>query len=338
MISDFNKTKELTVTSASGSPTVDIAFPLFLTDGSEATTGTGNIVLDWTDISSKADIGIYDENDALLNYHFEDFDATAKTAVVWVYNSWTRDGTVQCKVAYGSGPSDQSVTAETLFGNESNMLAGWLLNETSGDALDISGNNNDGTNNGATQGATGQIDGAYEFDSDYVTVDNNINVFGGDFTMKAWVKTTASASFEDILEKNRNGVPNEYEWSLDSGAPKLRADDSVVFTSSTTVNDGDWHQLILTRDGSNNMVQYIDGVSDTSLSYSGTYTLNEKTGIGARYDGVRAMTGFLDDIRLYSKALSSDDVKADYEAGTKTLFSQAAATSPATFIPKLIFI
>src|SRR6056297_888275 len=106
-ITDFEKYKKLDVRSVSGTPTISKAVPLKITSGDDSTTGTGEIVLDWTNIASEADIGIYDENDNLLDYYFESFDTTSgsEAAIIWVYRAWDQDGTTQLQIAYGDGPS-----------------------------------------------------------------------------------------------------------------------------------------------------------------------------------------------------------------------------------------
>jgi len=113
-ITDFNIYKPIEVTSATDTPTISRALCFKITGGDESTTGTGEIVLDWSNISSQADIGVYDENGNLLDYYFESFDATNETAVIWVYRDWVRDGTVQAKIAYGNGPSDQSLVGKDV--------------------------------------------------------------------------------------------------------------------------------------------------------------------------------------------------------------------------------
>src|SRR6056297_3018965 len=156
-ITDFLRKKAIDVASVSGTPTISRTVCLKITSGDDSTTGTGEIVLDWTDIASEADIGVYDENDNLLDYYFESFDATAETAVIWVYRDWVQDGSTQLQVAYGDGPSDQSVSASVVFDKEIYLDRGYLFNEASGDALDVTSNNNDGTVIGVTRGATGII-------------------------------------------------------------------------------------------------------------------------------------------------------------------------------------
>src|SRR6056297_636478 len=209
-ITDFLRKKSLDVASVTGTPTISRTVCLKITSGDDSATGTGEIVLDWMNIGSKADIGVYDENDNLLDYYFESFDATAETAVIWVYRAWVQDGSTQLQVAYGDGPSDQSVIASTVFDNETDLAAGYLFNESSGDLLDITSNNNDGTVYGATQGADGIVDGAYSFDGagDYVRTDQNVSMNLDDtVTISIWVKADSESSeYRSIWRPNSDEI------------------------------------------------------------------------------------------------------------------------------------
>lgn len=337
-ITDFEKIKEISVVSVSGTPTISRAVPLKITSGDDSTAGTGEIVLDWTNISTQADIGIYDENDNLLNYYFESFDATAKTAVIWVYRSWVQDGTVQLKVAYGNGPSDQSVAASTVFDNETDLVAGYLFNETSGDLLDVTSNNNDGTVTGATQDATGIVDGAYSFDGtdDYIQIADNASLNCTDaITIVGWIyarsfpsayiriidKSSATGALEDGYRLMLNGV-DDFDFLIANGGNRYRA-------AVSGLDYNTWYHVVGVYDGSN-VLLYIDATKTTGDAYTGTLGTNSHSlMIGTACD---ASTGFfdgvLDSVAIYSSALSSTEITAIYNAtkAAPTFFSQKAAT------------
>jgi len=49
----------------------------------ESKTGTGDIVIDFTNISDAQDIAVYDQNGNLLDYEIESLDTAAETGVIW---------------------------------------------------------------------------------------------------------------------------------------------------------------------------------------------------------------------------------------------------------------
>ena len=321
-IYDFEKSKLIEVTSASGEPTISRALCFKITGGDDSTTGTGEVVLDWSNISSQADIGVYDENDNLLDYYFESFDATNETAVIWVYKDWVRDGSVQAKIAYGNGPSDQSVAASTVFDKESNLQAGYLFNESSGDLLDVTSNNNDGTVYGATQGESGIVGGAYSLDGqdDYISLPNSL---GNVLKYKDWsthILAKENSGNNGYRFNVREHFDDEIRFTLEGD---VNFDDDSVGTSSVSpnnaLNDDSWHLQTVIIDSSQ-LSLYIDSNNDDNADVSGLDTLlfdgtNDPVLIGTRGNGGYPHFGgevccFL----IYDTQLPQDDVVAFYAA------------------------
>ena len=339
----YNKIKPINVATETGTPTIDKAVPLKITDGDDSTTGTGDIVLDWDNISSKDDIAVYDENDTLLDYYFEKFDTTNKEAVIWVYRSWDRDGTEQLRIAYGNGTSDQSVIASDVFDNETDLQAGYLFNESSGDLLDVTSNNNDGIVNGATQGVDGIVGDAYYFNGtdDYVDLSldtpNNIMNFSGnvDFSVSVWFKTSAITDKRIITSDLSTG----FYIRLDNGGLEIeggivfKIDDGVndaYFATTSAYNDGNWHKATLVVDSVNGLlIGYIDGNQVNSMAQS-VGDLSDTVIIGAQLNGTfingSYFDGNIDNCNILAKKLSLDEISADYDATktTPTFFTQEA--------------
>jgi hypothetical protein len=92
--------------------------------------------------------------------------------------------------------------------------------------------------------------------------------------------------------------------------------------TDTAYNDDAWHQVVATYDGSNTrngMKIYIDGVLATmedadDSSLSGNISNNVDFEIGGRDGGSQAFNGSIDDVRLYGRALSLNEVKSIYES------------------------
>jgi hypothetical protein len=335
---DYNKLKRLNVREITGTPTIERTVPIKIVGGDDSTTGTGDIVLDWTNISSKADIAVYDENDNLFDYYFESFDATNEKAVIHVYDSFVRDGTEQVKVAYGDGPSDQSVVASTVFGKKSNLKAKYLYNQTSGDLVDVSGNSNNGTlNGGISRGVTGIVDGAYEFNAatdEYIEVpyDSSLDGYGNALTLEMWHYTGAqydnwflnkgNSCYQLVTSDNNNSK----EWRIVLG------DGSSWFnTEYTGVNaaENSWELVHLVFDG-NGTKLYINGSEVYSDSISGSigsssnplYVGNEGSdGSKNSVDGKQDATAILNEV------FSPEDCQAFYDAtkSSPDFFSQQAA-------------
>lgn len=78
-----------------------------------------------------------------------------------------------------------------------------------------------------------------------------------------------------------------------------------------------WYHCVGTYDGST-IIQYVNGTSNTSLSYSGTPTSGGATRIARRWDDVVNSTnlfpGDISLVKIYNRALSADEVSSNFNA------------------------
>jgi hypothetical protein len=90
--------------------------------------------------------------------------------------------------------------------------------------------------------------------------------------------------------------------------------DSAPGTSN--VLSGAWHHVIGTYDGSTIKI-YVDGILQASKSWSsGLDGATATAYIGQDdYDSSRRFTGLIDDVRIYNRALSADEIKRLYKIG-----------------------
>jgi len=174
--------------------------------------------------------------------------------------------------------------------------------------------------------------------AEYVEIpDSDVLSFGDGvddrpFSIEAWVNMNDATNFA-IVSKGAYGSDGEYYFAV-SSADKLMFelyDDSVGSTWETALYDtaltsyeGQWIHVCGTYDGrggtsANAGVKlYLNGSSvATTLSDGGTYesmeNLSESVYIGRR--DANYADGIIDDVRIYSKALSSDEVTKNYNAG-----------------------
>jgi alpha-L-fucosidase len=203
----------------------------------------------------------------------------------------------------------------------SSGLAGyWKFNETSGTtAADSSGNNNTGTVSGATWTTGGKNGGALSFDgiNDFVSVNNSSSLSLTQFTVAMWVNLTnlpAANSYYALAVKGADMAEN---YELLVGYPNAggihfpvkwtdgnRSGDS----SSTQLAAGNWNHVVLTYDGASAKV-YINSVLDTTKTYNKTPLAN--TGqliIGNESAMSRYLKGKLDEVRIYNRALSQQEI------------------------------
>jgi type II secretory pathway pseudopilin PulG len=209
---------------------------------------------------------------------------------------------------------------------DASLIGWWKLDETEGvEASDSSGNRIDGTlnqMNQATDWVTGKIGGGLDFDgfNDYVDCENEENLQLTDaLTIAGWVKANSWGSGSDvsIIARKGEGNPNNYQLAIADGRATLYLDDNDGngFRGDTVLDTGQWYHVAGTWDGAQVRI-YLNGILDNDPPDSYSLTLNTDTRalyIGGR-GGADLLDGTLDDVRIYSRALSLEEV-ADLAGG-----------------------
>lgn len=202
-------------------------------------------------------------------------------------------------------------------------------------AYDWTGNGNAGTFNNAVASnvwvnSVGQT--AFQFtgaSSNYVKVPysislNNTNVF----SEVVWFLSTVASG---CLTSWNGAATTKYQLSIGASMPssggtsaKLSAQiyssggtHLTTITSAASVNDSNWHCGIITMSGST-LSLYLDGLQvATSATQGGSITtdtndaltlgVNSASGIPMSAN-LNYFTGFMDDVRIYNRVLTTDEI------------------------------
>ncbi|MBN1787598.1 MAG: hypothetical protein JW806_04305 [Sedimentisphaerales bacterium] len=199
----------------------------------------------------------------------------------------------------------------------------WTMNDDEDDrtVIDSSYADNNGTTIRDTDlmATTGHINGALHFDGtgDYITIDNTIGT--GSYTKAAWIKleTSVSAYSHNII----SGAGGHAFWAPNYYTNKLSAGHSIPFSEvqdpNALVNDT-WYFVAVTYDsGTNILTLYKDGevVDSNSTTVPGAPSgLN----IGKYDNNSTLFAGDMDNVMLFRKALSQDEILALYNGGSGT--------------------
>lgn len=209
----------------------------------------------------------------------------------------------------------------------SGVVAYYPLDSGSGtQAYDVSTNENRGVlTNSPTWTGSGRVGGALTFSgsTQYVNIPSSASLNQtGDLTIEAWVNLTDHANHNTITAKTTGdgSTNNTYELRTEqtTGRLQFRAFDSALrtVTSNNAVATGGWHHVAVTK-SSGTARLYIDGSQDGQGSM-GTATANSNAlKLGARDDLAAAsyFKGTLDEVRLFSRALTAAEVAGDHTAG-----------------------
>jgi hypothetical protein len=208
--------------------------------------------------------------------------------------------------------------------NTGGLVGWWKLDKGSGNIAADSGDKGlDGSLVGDTSWVDGIVDGALAFDGDgdYVDLgkDPAFNITQ-QITVSAWIKINAlDKKWKSIVTKGNSA------WRLHrhrgNNALQFACSGLVVqgnkwgsINGTVDVNDGRWHHAAGTYNGSQ-ICLYVDGKLDVSSTASGTIKINDHPiYIGENSERPdRFWNGLIDDVRLYSYALTADEVARLYE-------------------------
>ena len=235
----------------------------------------------------------------------------------------------------------------------SNGLVGWW--PFNGNAIDESGNGNNGTVNGAslTSDRNGNLNNAYNFNR---TINNGIDYSNNNalkfsnnsYSISLWFNSNDVSYLEqDILRNGLYGANNigyliyvNNYWNpkklsfIVSGsgiAPnyyKVDSRDSILANTN--------YHMVGICDRTNNLLKlYLNGIlSDSTIIINlGNQTNNEPVWIGKDYlQNTNSFDGQIDDIGIWNRALTQQEITALYNAQTCNSSSNAiTADGPTTF-------
>ncbi len=205
----------------------------------------------------------------------------------------------------------------------SGMVSYWKFDEGSGTIAFDSVDSHPGTLVGPVW-ITGQVGNALQFDStSWVSMSDNGLPIGSDpRTVEAWIKTT-DAGIGAIFVY---GTPFEYGQlyyvgkNYPPGENNIRASQwgAGVETYGVNAMDGNWHHIAVRSDGSGNYEIYVDGVLRGSGYMLTNTVLSGIATIGAYkvyYEGTDQFIGQIDEVAIYNRALSSEEIQQQYQNG-----------------------
>ncbi|WP_460966865.1 PKD domain-containing protein [Pedococcus soli] len=231
-------------------------------------------------------------------------------------------------VTVGSG--SPSAYAQKVLDDGANHL--WRLGEPSGSAIDWAGFDDLTMSGGLTRGADGAVIGDTDKSTSFGGADGlgatTSPVVGPDvFSVESWFRTTTTSGGKIVGFGNANtGLSNNYDRHI-----YMEPDGRVTFgvynngfftvTSPTSLNDGQWHQVVGSLDPSG-VVLYVDGKRigrNAGTSAGQPYSGYWRVGGDSPWSGNPYFAGDIDDVAIYPTALALTTVQSHYTASGRTL-------------------
>ena len=227
-------------------------------------------------------------------------------------------------------------------------VAYWKFDEGSGAVAHDSLGRYDGSlsTTGASLVSTGISGGALSVtktNNGFVTMGHVLDFTNGNFSLVAWIKTPAGDTTEcsSFLTKQESGWPNGYDLAINacvqySQSGKVWFGDSPLpgqeVTSTTSVNDGNWHQVVAVYEQGGTKFIYVDGApaeaSKASLSIVTNNAYFVVGGITLNGNPAGQFTGLVDDVQVYDYALQSDEADFLFHHPGETIMAAACVSPP----------
>ncbi|QUW78211.1 exo-alpha-sialidase [Streptomyces mirabilis] len=179
---------------------------------------------------------------------------------------------------------------------------------------------------GGARETAGVRGGALEFDGtdDAVRLpyQDRLPLGTKDFTASLWFRYTATGGAQPLLWMGGIGTTQPQVWmraepashritALITTRNGAAAPTSASVRTASAYNDGQWHHLALRRSGGL-LTLSVDGTAVGAADVPGSVSRNSPFGVhvGQRMDSRAYFTGAIDEVRVYDRALSDDELSA----------------------------
>jgi hypothetical protein len=230
-----------------------------------------------------------------------------------------------------AGPTQEPVTADSLH---KGLILHFTFDQDApdGKVTDTSGQGNTGKAAGVRWTADGRKGGAYEFtaDGNEIVVSNNASLNPKQLTLAAWIKTsTRDNKWRRIFDKSYSrgyalSIAADWQGNQWNGLASLEIGPGSHFSlTRTVVADGQWHLVVATFDGTEQLL-FVDGKPQglplrwDSPGQAGTTDFNLVIGCNRSNlnedDLGSSFRGLIDEPMMWNRALSPREVAFLFES------------------------
>lgn len=277
-----------------------------------------------------------------INVKFAPVSAVTLAGTLTIGSNDPTRATVTVKL---SGTGVGAPVTSTCLTPPANLVSWWAGD---GNATDLTGGNN-GTVQGGTSYAAGEVGQAFQFDGStgYVTAGNPANLrLTSAITIDAWInprslKTGALAAiatkwaqdFTDTANSDsyglwlisNNGAINLFSAIHQSGAAEPHVQGGTIALNA-------WTHVAMTFDSASGLyVLYVNGQAVTSINTPGSiFPTNHNVFLGREDSSQpRPFDGLIDEVQIVNRALTASEIQAIYNAGSAGECKPATSSIPA---------
>ena len=221
----------------------------------------------------------------------------------------------------------------------SNLVGHYEFEENGGSvATDSTASNNDGTwfNGPGWSGDSAVGSFSMEFGLDGVNSNAVVSVpddasldFSGDFSVAFWYNSSVSQANSTRIIGSHDGSDGFSIYTNGNGDLSFFAQGNNASTTQTqtggVINDGTWHHVVAVKSADSLRLYVDEYTSGVAAASFGTIDVAAPLTIGGESATVSDFEGKLDDVRVYTRALSASDVGELYDLGVaRTSYSTSS--------------
>ena len=313
----------ITVTDPAGNESTTLHIPDFTVqtistlpapDNLSASGTSTSVTLKWNAVTDASSYTLYWDNVSGIDSSDNAFNNITNDN--YTHNNLDNGTTYYYKVAAVNSSGTGTLSSEKIYITNlwDGMVAHYSFN---GNANNVKANYN-GTVSGATMstGRGNDNNTAYSFDGvdDYIDFGSGILSGNGSFTIVVSINSTTTSS-RILQQRDDQGFNGQYMLDiLDNGSIKFNTYYNGFkwnVTSSSALNDGSWHHLAFVQKDNGGQM-YLNGILEQTDNTGGKVNLTSslKTYIGGDLRNYNSYySGKVDDLRIYSRALSVSEIQ-----------------------------
>ena len=313
----------ITVTDPAGNESTTLQIPDFTVqtistlpapDNLTASGTSTSVTLKWNAVTDASSYILYWDNVSGIDSSDNAFNNITNDN--YTHNNLDNGTTYYYKVAAVNSSGTGTLSSEKIYITNlwDGMVAHYSFN---GNANNVKANYN-GTVSGATMstGRGNDNNTAYSFDGvdDYIDFGSWILSGKGSFTIVVSINSTTTSS-RILQQRDAQGFNGQYMLDiLDNGSIKFNTyyyGFKWNVTSSSALNDGSWNHLAFVQKDNGGQM-YLNGILEQTDNTGGKVNLTSslKTYIGGDLRDYNSYySGKVDDLRIYSRALSVSEIQ-----------------------------